>query len=266
MAPISSNVRLGNKSRPGNCKVADRSVVVIAVVAEAEFVGDVRSEVVVLGQRDQLVAGRERAPEGGQVGRGVQCVLLVVDVAAAEVVLRRDRPVAAGYDRFVVRVSGTSDGKKADSAGTMCPSGSVSAMPYVPFGVMTGRTVLRRRHQLRGWGRLRRGLGRAWLAGDAGGCYVLVQDAEVSSVQAIYTVHGRETSGGRGAGGTDNGLPDGLILERSVVEELVLQHRSANLSAEAVVVVTLVLGVPGADRGLSIAFRSLFWKYSYARP
>ena len=45
-------------------------------------------------------------------------------------------------------------------------------------------------------------------------------------------------------------MPDGLILKSAVVEELVLQQRAANLSAETVVVVTLVLGVPGADRGL----------------
>ena len=45
-------------------------------------------------------------------------------------------------------------------------------------------------------------------------------------------------------------MSDGLILKGAVVEEFVLQQRSANLSAEAVVVVTLVLGVSSTDRGL----------------
>ena len=45
-------------------------------------------------------------------------------------------------------------------------------------------------------------------------------------------------------------MSDGLILEGAIVEEFVLQQRAANLSAEAVVVVALILGVSSPDRGL----------------
>ena len=95
----------------------NRNFVVVAVVAEPEFIGQAGSEGVILGQGEQVLVGGRHAKELRQVGGVVDGGDAVADHAAAQLVGRGDVVIHAVEPGVLVGVIGRGQRQGADRDG-----------------------------------------------------------------------------------------------------------------------------------------------------
>ncbi len=96
-------LKVGELIKAGEGEVARAQNVAVTVVSDAELVGQVRSEGVVLRESDEMVFEGLGCKEDRQVRGSIFGSLRVVDITTADAVLGVDVPIHAGCKRIEVR-------------------------------------------------------------------------------------------------------------------------------------------------------------------
>src|SRR6266403_1135258 len=191
-------------------------------------------------KRSKIVLSGAREKERGQARSVINADGAVVDIPAAKLILRRDVVVHGGGQVLVIGKVRSLDRYKSDVDGRNALSRRIRIGDEdVVIGIW--RTLPGDRI----FGLAQIGCDSIGaVAGNGRGPSILLQNAQVRSRDAgTNALNGRVSIRGRGAQATGHnaGLPDGSILEVGKVEQLVLQYRTTDLAAEAIIIEARVL-------------------------